>query len=159
MTDQKNKMDQEKQKPLIRPMTIEDLPIITALEKESFPQEAWSEDEFVFEIEKHPYSHPYVIEIDGVIAGYIVYWIIFEQAQVASIAIDPTFRRQGLGKILLERAINHAKEKGAQTFTLEVRPSNLNARALYYTLGFQSLHRVKHYYENGEDALVLGIDL
>lgn len=165
MVNKKSKEGQESQKSqksdktFLRPMKVEDLPIITALEKQSFPQEAWNEDEFTFEIEEHPFSHPYVLEVEGVIAGYIIYWIIFEQAQIASIAIEPAFRRQGLSKILLEKAIDHARKEGAKIITLEVRPSNLSARALYDSFGFRFLHTAKHYYENGEDAFVLGLDL
>ena len=143
---------------MIRPMTQADLDAICSLEAASF-KEAWSRDSFEYELTKNPYSHAIVLEEDGQIIGYAIFWIMFEQAQLASIAIDPAFRRQHKGSLLLEEAIRQAMDAGCELFTLEVRVSNTPAKTLYENHGFTEIHRSKHYYSDGEDALVMGLGI
>lgn len=139
---------------ILRPMERADLEAVEMIEQQSF-DDCWSRESFEFEIVGNEFSHPMVLEQEGKIIGFLVYWVMFEQAQIANIAISPAFRGQGLGHVLMEYALQAAKKLGAETFTLEVRPSNEKAKHLYETHGFTFLHRVKSYYSDGEDALVL----
>ncbi len=139
---------------ILRPMEKDDLEAVEIIEQQSF-DDCWSIDSFEFEIVGNEFSYPMVLEQEGEIIGFLVYWVMFEQAQIANIAISPAFRGQGLGHVLMEYALKAAKESGAETFTLEVRPSNLNAKRLYESHDFTFLHRVKGYYSDGEDALVM----
>ena len=100
-----------------------------------------------------------VLEEDGQIIGYAIFWIMFEQAQLASIAIDPAFRQRHYGRQLLDTAIDQAKQAGCELFSLEVRVGNLPAKTMYEKRGFVGLHTSKHYYSDGEDALVMGLGL
>lgn len=143
---------------MIRPMNTADLDAICRLETASF-KEAWSRDSFEYELGKNPYSHAIVLEEEGRIIGYAIFWILFEQAQLASIAVDSAFRRQHQGSLLLEEAIRQAMEAGCELFTLEVRVSNTPAKTLYENHGFTEIHRSKHYYSDGEDALVMGLGI
>lgn len=143
---------------MIRPMTQEDLDQIEALEQASF-KEAWSRGAFENELSQNPYSHQIVLEEEGKIIGYAIYWIMFEQAQLASIAVDPAFRRKHYGQLLLDTAIDQAQKKGVELFSLEVRVGNTPAKTMYEKRGFVGLHTSKHYYSDGEDALVMGLGL
>jgi ribosomal-protein-alanine N-acetyltransferase len=59
----------------------------------------------------------------------------------------------------METAINHAKSTGVTKMFLEVADQNIAAKALYAALGFTQLSRRRHYYANGDDALLLGVEL
>ena len=53
-------------------------------------------------------------------------------------------------------AIEAVKAKSVTAMTLEVRPSNTAALALYHKFGFRSVGRRPHYYQdNGEDAEIM----
>lgn len=76
------------------------------------------------------------------------------------IYVHPEARGLGLGRALLGAFLAHAiGEYQAEQAFLEVRLSNLEARALYTRLGFREEGRRKRYYSDGEDALVFAKDL
>ncbi len=58
-----------------------------------------------------------------------------------------------------EEALRQAMDAGCELFTLEVRVSNTPAKTLYENHGFTEIHRSKHYYSDGEDALVMGLGI
>ena len=73
-----------------------------------------------------------------------------------NVAVDGDYRRQGVGKMLIETLVEHLKARGSHCLTLEVRDSNTPARNLYASLGFSEIGRRKNYYRNPrEDALIL----
>jgi ribosomal-protein-alanine N-acetyltransferase len=81
------------------------------------------------------------------------------QAHIATIAVHPDYRRQGIGKILLRFALDWAARNGAQRAMLEVRASNQSAQALYLQFGFEVVSRRPRYYkDNHEDALLMNLD-
>ncbi len=144
-----------KEKLALRPMRIEDIPIVVALERVLFP-EPWTENMFRKEIEDHFFSFPWVLQdSDGGVIGYIVLWIILEELHIATIGVSPEWQGKGLGKLLMAWALFWGKEMGAEVATLEVRPSNKVAVSLYSGLGFQVVGRRKKYYTNKEDALIM----
>lgn len=132
-----------------------------AIERASFPN-PWQESTFRGEIQNRSISFPWVVvrEPDNQIVGYVIFWKIGEEVQINNIAIHPDFRRRGLGEWLLRQVISKVKKDGAQYITLEVRPSNLAAQALYRKLGFKPVGLRRFYYSNPvEDALVMMLDL
>ncbi len=86
-----------------------------------------------------------------------------EQADLLSIlrvGVQPSRRRQGIGRLLLEFLIQKTRSEGTPGVILEVHESNLGAQQLYEALGFQAIHRKKNYYvEPPGDALVMFLDL
>lgn len=139
---------------MIRPMTMDDVQDIAAMEKECF-QEPWTQEGIAAELTLNPFSRPYVLEVEGKLAGYMMVWITFEQAQLANIAVSPALRNRGLGKTLLEFALEKAREEGCEWMSLEVRESNASARRLYEQAGFAYLSRAEKYYGN-EDGWRMG---
>ncbi|HET8678549.1 MAG TPA: ribosomal protein S18-alanine N-acetyltransferase, partial [bacterium] len=80
----------------------------------------------------------------------------FDEAHVTTIAVDRARRGQRIGERLLVALIDRALDRGARWMTLEVRPSNEVARALYHKYGFRDVALRKRYYsDNGEDAAVM----
>jgi ribosomal-protein-alanine N-acetyltransferase len=78
---------------------------------------------------------------------------------VKDLAIHPEARREGIGRDLLHRALGTLGSAGAALVKLEVRATNDAALALYRSEGFEPLRRVPRYYDDGEDAYVMVLDL
>lgn len=135
-------------------MTAEHIPQIAAIEKICFP-DPWSEDSFTAELE-YGYSCWLVAVCGKTVAGYIGSHQMFEDADIMNIAVLPEYRRRNIGQRLLDAMFSLLAERGAETVALEVRPSNLPARALYEKNGFEQAGLRKNYYFHPtEDALIL----
>lgn len=137
---------------MIREMRKEDLPEIARLEEQLFPDGPWSETEFLYEMNDNPFSFLYVYEEDGAVRGYIDWWITYEQAQLANIAVAKEAWGRGIGSVLLNYCIENAVKSGCENLSLEVRVSNERAKRLYEKNGFIKAAIRRNYYENGEDA-------
>jgi ribosomal-protein-alanine N-acetyltransferase len=93
------------------------------------------------------------------IVGCVGLWVMPDEAHIVTIATRETHRRQGIGEMLLIRAIELAQGRGEELVTLEVRVSNTAAIAMYEKYGFVEVGRRKRYYsDNGEDAYILTIN-
>lgn len=140
---------------LIRAMDINDLEDVVALEHKLFSS-PWSVKDFMYELFENEFSHNYVLEDHQQIIGYIGLWVMYEQSQITTFGIAPSFQGQGLGKFLLFNMIEEAKSLKANQMSLEVRVSNQKAIALYQKCGFQSVAIRKDYYQdNHEDAYLM----
>jgi [ribosomal protein S18]-alanine N-acetyltransferase len=88
--------------------------------------------------------------------GYSVLRRAGDEAELLNLAVAPMHRRRGVGTILLNRALDDARQFGARTVFLEVRASNRVARAMYAGRGFEQAGRRQRYYRRPvEDALIL----
>ncbi|MCL2340061.1 MAG: tRNA (adenosine(37)-N6)-threonylcarbamoyltransferase complex transferase subunit TsaD, partial [Actinomycetia bacterium] len=152
-----------------RPMAAQDLSQVVQLERQCFVAsplsgECWTEANFQTELNTP--QHSWWVAWQGQeLAGYCGGWLQDGDLQVLDIAVDPSWRRRGIGRQLLQRLLSDARELGATTASLEVRPSNSAARAFYDDLGFQTAGRRPGYYTAltagtaREDALLLVKDL
>jgi ribosomal-protein-alanine N-acetyltransferase len=142
-------------------MEERDLLSVLEIERLSFPN-PWHETTFRGEIQHRPISFPLVIvhaSLNRVI-GYIIFWLIGGDAQVNNIAVHPDFRRLGIAEHVLREVIEMVKWRGGGFISLEVRPSNTAALALYKKTGFRMLGVRRGYYTHpAEDAFVLGLAL
>jgi ribosomal-protein-alanine N-acetyltransferase len=83
-------------------------------------------------------------------------WMMLDDAHVTTIAVDPAYRGEGIGELLIVDLLDHASLLGAMTVTLECRVSNAVAQALYRKYTFQNAGLRKRYYsDDGEDALIM----
>ena len=90
------------------------------------------------------------------VLGYVVALLYGEEGEIADLAVAPAARRRGIGGVLLDRVVATAMESGVRALYLEVRESNVAARALYQSRGFDQVGRRRGYYSRpAEDALVL----
>ena len=90
--------------------------------------------------------------------GFVLARVAADEAEILTLAVRPQARGKGLGRALLQAAINKARALGAATMFLEVGADNPHALALYAGLGFAKVGTRKGYYE-GRDALVLRLPL
>jgi ribosomal-protein-alanine N-acetyltransferase len=89
------------------------------------------------------------------LVGYAIVSRYDDAFHVMNVCVDPNRRREGIARGLLEHVIDRAGGDEAR-LTLEVRPSNTGARALYDDLGFVSVGvRRRYYRDDGEDALIM----
>jgi ribosomal-protein-alanine N-acetyltransferase len=83
-------------------------------------------------------------------------WVMYEEAHVTTIGVDPVYQGQGLGELLLVALFEEAVNRDASRLTLEVRVSNRVAQRLYekYQMSIQGV-RQRYYTDNGEDAWIM----
>ncbi|MGN0302110.1 MAG: tRNA (adenosine(37)-N6)-threonylcarbamoyltransferase complex transferase subunit TsaD, partial [Anaerotardibacter sp.] len=91
---------------------------------------------------------------NATLVGYVGGWIVDGQVQILKIASDPTYRRQGIAKELMQLVSQDARDLGATECTLEVRVSNTGAHAFYERLGLKNIGKRPRYYSDKEDAFI-----
>jgi len=141
------------EKIVIRAMSIADLEDVIKIEQLCYSP-PWKKEHFIHEIHS-PVSFPFVLTINGLVAGYLCLMSLFEEAQIMNITVSSQYRGKGLAQMLIEFAVKTAAEKGADNLVLEVRESNAAAISLYEKNGFVRYFVRKKYYEGLEDALLL----
>lgn len=140
---------------MIRSMKLSDLDEVSKIEQEAFSH-PWSKEDFEVELQSNPFALYFVLEDEDVIKAYIGIWMIYEKAQITTIAVSKEFRRQGLSKILMEYLDKLCLENSVEEISLEVRVSNEKAINLYHNFGFKEKGIRKDYYQdNHEDAYLM----
>ncbi len=143
----------------IRPMRIEDLKAVLAIERVSFST-PWSIQSFTAELRDNEYARYFCLVVDEQVIGYMGLWYILDEGHITNIAIAPEYRCKGLGESLIRSVMKIMISNGMERMTLEVRVSNLAARNLYKRLGFVTAGVRKGYYaDNREDALIMWAEL
>lgn len=139
-------------------MTAADIENVIAIERASF-QFPWSTRFFLDELQVDC-ARSILAEVDGRIVGYVLFWFLPEEVDIHNIAVHPDFRRKGIGRLLLEQVVDSARRQERLRVTLDVRFSNAPAQNLYRSFGFVIRGLRKGYYsDNGEDALVMALEL
>jgi ribosomal-protein-alanine N-acetyltransferase len=144
---------------VFRPMRPDDLEPVCAIERRvyAFP---WTQGNFADSIAAGYLCT--VMEHAGAVIGYGVLAVAAGESHLLNLSVAVAWQRRGLGRALLLRHIDIAREHGAGIMLLEVRPSNRAARALYASTGFEQISVRRGYYPDvggREDALVLRFDL
>ena len=136
----------------IRRLVYGDLPEVIGIERRCFPT-PWSLAMFVLELSK-PAGVCLALEEGGRLAGYLVCSRFEDVWHLMNVSVDPDRQRRGHARALIGELLGHLGD-GAR-LTLEVRPSNAPAIALYEGFGFLAVGRRKSYYhDNGEDAVIM----
>ena len=140
-----------------RPSDVDD---VAAIERRAF-SDPWSASSF-----RALFGNPVVDfavaedTITGRLLGYVVAWIVVDEAEIANLAVAEGMRRSGIGTRLLDHALEAAARRKARVVFLEVRESNSAAQALYVSRQFAVAgRRAKYYRKPVEDALVLRREL
>ena len=134
----------------IRPITIDDLDSVVALEAATYEQ-PWTATVWSDELDQDTRTY-LVAETDGRLAGYAGIMVAGEDAHVTTLVSSGTVPR--LGTRLMLELVRRAIEAGAQHLTLEVRTTNTRAQYLYRRFGLAPVGVRKNYYR-GEDALIM----
>ena len=137
----------------IRRLGLGDLPHVLPIERRSFTA-PWSLAMFALEVSKP--STVALAAIQGErLVGYLVCSRYDSVWHVMNVAVDLDRRRRGIASALLRALFEQTDRPGAE-YTLEVRPSNEAAVALYERFGFRGAGRRRGYYhDNREDALIM----
>jgi ribosomal-protein-alanine N-acetyltransferase len=172
---------------ILRYMHPNDVPQVVLLDQVSFP-DPWSYRSYMFEINESKVSHMIVLEevgtlapmvaprrsffdwlmrrhpqappaINGTIVSYGGLWNIEEEAHISTIASQPQLRGRGYGEIALVGMVMKALALRAEYIILEVRVSNRVAQSLYEKYGFTTVNTQRKYYQDGEDAFLMRLDL
>ena len=115
----------------------------------------WSRESFWEEAAQEAAYYLLALD-DGEIIGYVGVWLLGEEGHITNVAVAPEMRRRGVGAALLAELMRIAVGRSVRSMTLEVRPSNEAALALYKKFGFRSVGRRPHYYtDSAEDAEIL----
>ena len=145
----------------LRPMTMNDLPAVAALEAvtyEGSAHNAWSEKLFYEELSQ-PGRSWWVAHDQGTIVGFAGGYLAGADFEVEEVVCDAQRRREGIASRLVSRVAYDAQMLGASTCSLEVDEKNAPARGLYDRLGFAEEGRRPGYYGAGHDALILRVGL
>ena len=133
-----------------------------AIELESY-ENPWARSAFESELGRNPVSWSRVALTNAEparVVGYCVVWIVFEHVHIQNLSIHPEHRRRGLGRLLVHRALEEGRSRGAAAALLEVRRSNEAAQRLYRNLGFVETGTRRDYYSRPrEDALLFRKEL
>ena len=142
-------------------MTLDDLERVIELDRDSFSL-PWPESSFKFELTQNSSSRCWVAEVMNtpkLVVGMIVTWLIVDEVHVATFAVDPAYRRQGIARRLLAHTLIEGARSGGQKAFLEVRAGNVAARSLYSSFGFEEIGvRKKYYQDNAEDAVMMNLE-
>jgi [ribosomal protein S18]-alanine N-acetyltransferase len=124
---------------------------LAALHARAFPR-GWSAAELVKLLE-----NPAAFALaDRQGQGFVLAWVVADEAEILTLAVAPEARRRGLGAALVREAARLAQARGAAALHLEVAEDNLAARALYAKLGFAEAGRRLGYYAAGAmNAIVM----
>ena len=142
----------------LRPMQTDHLDRICRIEGTSFSN-PWPQESFLGDL-RSSHARCIVALIDELVVGYAIGWFVLDELHVLNLAVDPEYRRQGIGKGLLRDLLAAAERRGCRYAALELRSSNLMAGRLYQKYGFKAVAVRKKYYRHPtEDAVVMWLDL
>ncbi len=147
----------------IRKMVPEDLEPVMEIQRSSF-KNPWSTELFRREL-THDWSTIFLAEEPQpsgpkLLAGFLIFWLVHDEVHILNVATAPPFRRRGVARLLLEHALARGRQHRCSLATLEVRRSNRAALALYEAYKFRAVGvRPNYYVDEGEDAIVMVLDL
>lgn len=139
--------------PQPRAATRDDVDAVATLERACF-EDPWSADSVATELAAAG-RIVRVVEVALGILGWSSTSVVAETADLLRVAVEPSVRGRGLGRVLVGDVLHRAAAAGAERVLLEVAEPNTAARALYAATGFREIHRRRRYYADGADALVL----
>jgi ribosomal protein S18 acetylase RimI-like enzyme len=95
----------------------------------------------------------------GQLVGFAIMQFFDEHAHLNLLAVEPMYRRLGIGQQLIEWLEATARVGGVIWINLEVRAGNTGAQEFYCRLGYQEVRRIPGYYSGRETAVCMTHDL
>lgn len=141
----------------IEKVSKEHLSSIARIEALCF-SEPWSEESLELLLGEN--ATALVALMEDRVVGYVGLTYVLDEGQITNLAVHPDARRRGVGIALMRALELLAKEKNLIFLSLEVRESNLAARSLYSSLGWEDRGVRKNFYSHPmENAVVMTRDL
>ncbi len=170
---------------LVRQMTMDDVPRVMEIERQSFPA-GWPQTLYQRELQQNRQARYLVVErspddersapaepprwlrlarrLAGgappaagrpMIVGFIGVWFMAGESHVVTIAVDPNHRRRGIGELLILSSIDLSLAHDQGFMSLECRVSNTGAQALYEKYGFHRTGVRPRYYSDDGEDAVI----
>jgi ribosomal-protein-alanine N-acetyltransferase len=95
----------------------------------------------------------------GALLGYALFWHVVDELHLLNVAVAIPWRRQGIGRALMDDLIAYGRAHAVARILLEVRAGNLAAITLYEQLGFTRFNVRERYYADDEDAIEMSLVL
>ncbi len=135
-----------------------DLEQLVRLERECFSC-PWNEKQFNLALEQKVFN-VFGLKHEERLLAYLSFYHTGDEMEILNLAVEPQWRRRGVARRLLGLVLQIGRKMGIRYALLEVRRSNAPALGLYAGFGFVQVGLRKRYYpDNGEDALVMRLDL
>lgn len=138
----------------VQPMRWWHVEPVTQLERELFPEDFWSAEQFWQELAQDTRSYVVAI-VDGTVVGYAGAFILPPDSDLQTIAVASGSQGAGLASRMLAVLCDQAAAAGSTHMILEVREANLRAIALYERTGFERISRRSRYYPDGTAAIIM----
>ncbi len=104
---------------------------------------------FNVEYSENEFRNVLVYEENNVIAGVLVYLLIYDRVEIEYIVVKDEYKNKGIGSKLIKYI-----EKDIKNVTLEVRESNTTAINFYKKNGY-SIVSTRHNYYKDEDGYLM----
>jgi len=138
----------------IRWMIRKEMQEVTTIENESFPN-PWKEKDFI-DCLRTRNCIGMVAEYDERIVGSMVYELHKARLHILTFAVHPEFRRQGVGRQMVQKMIFKLSAQRRTRIMLEVRETNLPAQLFFRSCGFVAVNAFKDFYnDTPEDAYLM----
>ncbi len=135
-----------------------DIDGLVKIEKECFSY-PFKEKDFS-DLYESEISNVLVAKTGGDVVGYVSFTVILDECQIINFAVSSPYRRQGIGRKIMDALFSHCEKKGVKKYFLEVRVSNSAAISLYEGFGFYAVGVSKgHFKAPLEDALLMNLEL
>ena len=128
-----------------RKANVKDIDSLYEIEAKHFTH-PWTKEQFLYEISENEFSTILVAEDQNKIVGFLVYWILFDNAQICNVCVVDDYRKKGIASDLFDIAETAFRINECFSITLEVRVSNVAAINLYRKRGFSIVCTKKSYY-------------
>ncbi|MFI5015004.1 MAG: GNAT family N-acetyltransferase [Hyphomicrobiales bacterium] len=148
---------------VLRELVAEDAPSLARLHALAFHR-GWGEDEFERLItSSSSLGDGAAFSERGRLQGFVLSRMAGREAEILSIVVDPSSRRQGMARALLSSHLDRLRGLSVSELFLEVDEDNGGALAFYETFGLRTVGRRRGYYPRASGghggALILRCDL
>ena len=142
--------------PRLRAMRVGDVSAVLAVEVRAYSY-PWSRGNFIDSLAAG-YLADVLVNEEGAVLGYFLALPGAGELHLLNVTVAPEHQCCGLGRRLMQALHGHGQRLGLHTVFLEVRASNLRARALYARLGYAEVGLRRAYYPatpRREDAIIM----
>ena len=139
-----------------REMIALDIPVLVGMEREIYPESPWSAAQFREELSGVPNTRKYIVATEAnVIVGYAGIALAGNVADIHTLTVIPSHRKQGIATSMLHQLEEWGQSKDVEAFMLEMREGNTEAQPLYEKRGYSVVSRRDNYYAPGIHALIM----
>lgn len=142
----------KRDEPQVRWLIRRDMDEVLRIERASF-EKPWTEEEFLCCLRQRNCIGSVVEDVNCDVRGFMIYELHRSTLRILNLAVDPSCRGLGYGRMMVERLINKLHQQRRREIVLEIRETNLNAHLFFQHMGFRCLNVLRnHYDDTNEDA-------